>query len=96
MPTTLRVPMDPDDIDDLTWPWALRLATGETIASATVTVDAGAVVTSTIDGTDVIARINAAGGTSAVSGSYINALCRIVTSTGRQLDWTIRVPVEVQ
>lgn len=91
MPTALRVAKDPDDSDDFVWDWALRLDDGETVASAAVTVDTGAVVSSANDDTTVTARIS--GG---AAGSYINARCRMTTSSGRQLDWTIAIPIAAQ
>lgn len=91
MPTNVRVAKDPNDSDDFTWDWSLRLASGETIATKDVTVDAGSVVSSSISGSTVIARIS--GGT---DGGYINALCRITTSAGRQLDWTLAIPIKAQ
>lgn len=91
MATTVRVPKDPDDSDDFTWDWSARLVQGETISTAVVTVDVGAVVDTDIVGGTVIARLS--GGT---AGNYINARCRITTSASRQIDWTLEIPVAVQ
>ena len=93
MATTLITPKDPDDIDDLTWEWVDRLTTGETISTFTATVASGDVTvgTTSISGTNTIARIS--GGTAATRADIRG---RIVTSAGRQLDWTIRIPVSTQ
>lgn len=91
MPTLIRIAKDPDDSDDFVWDWAERLSSGETISSQTVTVDAGTVVSSAISGATVTARIS--GG---VDGGYINARCRMTSSTGRQLDWTLQIPIKAQ
>lgn len=93
MATSVRVAKDPDDADDFTWEWATRLAASETISTQVVTFvsGGGAVVSSVIVGTKVVARLS--GGT---AGTLMRAQCRIVTSTGRQLDWTLDIPVTVQ
>lgn len=91
MPTLIRVAKDPDDSDDFVWDWADRLDTAETLSTQAVTVDAGSVVSSAIVGSTVVARIS--GGS---DGSYINARCRITTSTGRQIDWTLQIPIKAQ
>lgn len=93
MPTRLKIPKDPNDIDDLTWEWAARLDTGETISTFTASIVAGGgtVGAQTIDGTTTIARIS--GGT---AGTRLDVLGRIVTSTGRQLDWTAYLPMAAQ
>lgn len=93
MPSSVRVAKDPDDADDFTWDWATRLGVGETISTKEITFvsGGGSVVSSVIAGTKVTARL--AGGT---SGTLMRAQCRIVTSTGRQLDWTLDIPVLVQ
>lgn len=91
MPTLIRVAKDPDDSDDFVWDWSERLDSGETISAQVVTVDTGTVVGSSIVGSTVIARIS--GG---ADGSYINATCRMTTSTGRQLDWTLQIPIKAQ
>lgn len=91
MATKIRTPKDPDDSDDFVWDFTNRLDDGETISSQAVTVDVGSVVSSSISGTTVIARIS--GGT---AGGYINARCRMTSSTGRQLDWTLEIPVQAQ
>lgn len=91
MPTTVKVAKDPDDIDTFTWDWSSRLATGETISGKSFTVTGGTVASSSISGATVLASIS--GGT---AGTYIQATCRITTSAGRQLDWTLEIPVAVQ
>lgn len=93
MPIYASSPKDPDDIDDFTWDWSSRLTTGETISTFTATVVDGAwaVSSSSISGETTIARMSggAAGSTCSVRG-------RITTSSGRQLDCTIYVPIAVQ
>lgn len=91
MATTIRVAKDPDDVEDFTWDWSDRLASGETISTRVVTATGGTVDSSSISGSTVIGRLS--GGT---AGQFINATCRIVTSTGRRLDWTLEIPVKVQ
>ena len=91
MATEVRVAKDPDDIDDFTADFTDRLASGETLSTQSVSVDTGTVVSSSISGATVIARIS--GGS---DGSYINARYRVTTSTGRQLDWTLKIPVKAQ
>jgi hypothetical protein len=99
MATTLITPKDPSDIDDLTWQWAARFVdadgvpTGETISTFTATVMSGDIVAgaTSISGTDTICRI-----TAGTAGTRSDIRGRIVTSSGRQLDWTIRIPVSEQ
>lgn len=93
MPTYLQTAKDPDDIDDVTWDWSARLASGETISTFTATVVSGdvAVSSTAISGTNTTARLT--GGT---AGSRAEVRGRMVTSTGRQLDWTIGLPVAAQ
>lgn len=91
MPTRLKVAVDPDDTDDLEWNWTNRLATGETISTFTAVGSGVTVGTTTIAGAITRARISA--GTVATVATVRG---RIVTSTGRQLDWTIEIPVETQ
>lgn len=91
MPTNVKTPKDPNDIDDWVWRWDDRLETGETISSRTVTATGGTVDSSSIVGETVIVRLS--GGT---AGTPISARCRIVTSTGRQLNWTYIIPVGAQ
>jgi thiamine monophosphate kinase len=89
----MTMPKDPNDTDDLTWEWAARLATGETISTFTATLVSGDITVgaTSISGTDTIARIS--GGTAGVRSSIRG---RMVTSTARQLDWTIRINVSEQ
>lgn len=89
---------DPDDIDDFTLDWStLTLATGETISTATATVVApasGAPSVSgsvTISGSKTTTRLT--GGT---ADTVADVRVRITTSAGRQIDETMRIPVEVQ
>ena len=84
-------PKDPDDVDDFTWDWSSRLATGETISTFDADVVSGTVVVdSTSHGTATgTARIS--GG---VAGETAQVRGRIVTSAARQLDWTMRIDVE--
>jgi hypothetical protein len=93
MPTNFAQPKDPDDIDDLVWDWSLRLTTGETISTFTATAvnNSCTVVSTSNTATTGTARIS--GGT---EGSPASARGRIVTSTGRQLDWTLVVMIQGQ
>lgn len=93
MPSYASAPKDPDDTDDFTWNWASRLATGETISAFTATVVDGAwtVSQSTFTATTATARM-----TGGAAGSTCSVRGRITTSAGRQLDWTIFVPIVAQ
>lgn len=93
MPTLLTTPKDPNDIDDLVWEWASRLSTGETISTFSAALASGDVTvgSTAISGTDTTARISA--GTADTSASVRG---RIVTNTGRQIDWTIQFRVKEQ
>lgn len=94
MTTHLKTPKDPDDVDDLVWDWAERLAAGETISTFTATVVLGTWTVSpstSINGTTTTARVS--GGT---DGETASVRGRIGTSAGRQLDWTISVAIAAQ
>lgn len=93
MATLIKVGKDPEDIDDFSWDWSGRLAAGETIETFTITIGAGDLVEvdRTIDGTTTIARLS--GGTAGQNGLVTG---RIVTSSSRQLDWTIEIPIREQ
>ena len=84
---------DPDDIDDFTLDWTNVLAVGETISLLTVTaVTAGITVSSSSNaGARTTARLT--GGT---AGTSYDVRYRITTSTGRQLDETLRIAVETR
>lgn len=86
-------PKDPDDTDDFTIDWVNELAVGETISLLTVTaITAGITVSSSsISTTRTTARLT--GGTAETT---YDVRYRITTSTGRQLDETLRIPVETR
>jgi hypothetical protein len=84
---------DPDDIDDFTWDWSARLATGETISTWAAAVVTGTVVVDSTSSTDTTGPARISGG---ADGEAATVRGRIVTSTGRQLDWTMRITVAAQ
>src|SRR5690606_5237192 len=73
---------DPDAREDWAWNWASRLQPGETIASHVIEPTAVTVVSSSVDGTYVRMRAEK-------PERGAKATCRITTSTGRILDWTM-------
>lgn len=93
MPSYAKQDKDPNDADDFTWDWSKRLTTGETIATFTATVVSGtwAAGATTISGAKTIAHM-----TGGASGEECSVRGRIVTSTGRQLDWTIVINIAEQ
>lgn len=93
MPTYIKVPKDPNDADDLTWDWALRLVGAETIATFTAIVVDGTWVAGT---TSIVGAKTTVRMTGGVAGVQSSVRGRIVTSTGRQIDWTFYVPIEEQ
>lgn len=82
--------IDPNETRDRSFDWAPQLATGETIASHTVTIvdRAGVAATNaTVDATslaDDVVTVRLSG----ASGSEVHVLCRVTTSTGQILDDT--------
>lgn len=87
-------PKDPDDIDDFTLDWSTVLATDETLSAATATVVAGTVAVSgavSRVGTTTVTRL-----TGGAAGETADVRVRITTSTGRQIDETMRIAVEAQ
>ena len=80
---------DPDAVLDYQWDWASWLPTGDTIASATVTADAGlTVASSSATSTAVLAWLS--GGT--VGQSY-TVQCRVTTVQGRTDDRSFPIAV---
>lgn len=81
---------DPNDIDDFSLDWSNLLATGETIGTCTATVESGGV---TVDSTAISSPVT----TARISGGTLSATAavryRVTTSTGRQLDQTIRFSI---
>jgi hypothetical protein len=85
---------DPDDTDDFTLNWDEELAAGETISTATWAVIVGTLLTvASSSNTTTTATARLAGGT---AGEMAEVRCRIITSAGRQLDETLRIPVDSQ
>jgi hypothetical protein len=85
---------DPNEVKDYTLNWSgsapgPRLATGETITTSTWTVPSGITKDSDTD-TDTTTTIWLSGGTAGVSYRLTN---HVVTSQGRQYDWSITVLV---
>lgn len=83
-------PKDPNDVDDMSLVWTNLLASGETISTITTTVVSGGVTLGTpaISGATTTVRVS--GGT---AGTQAEVLFRITTSTSRQLDTTLTIPV---
>lgn len=78
---------DPDSVLDYQWDWSAWLGVGESINSHTIIVPTGITKdSSTNDSTTVTAWIS--GGTTGVA---YDVVCRIVTSSGRTEDRTIRL-----
>ena len=93
-PFTAFDPKDPDDIDAFTWGFGKELATGETISSYTFPGFPGdlTLVSDSDDGVDVTAMIS--GGSDTENGYDVT--CRATTSAGRQLDFTLHIPIAEQ
>lgn len=96
--TAIDNTIDPNETRDRSFNWAPQLATGETIASFTVTIVDGtgapatnATIGSSSQANNVVTfRITGATGT---IGSTVYVLCRATTSTGQILDdtWPLTV-----
>lgn len=86
MPTQLKVPKDPNDIDHLLWDWSRRARTGETIVGFTATVVAGDV---TVGATAIETLVTSASISGGTVGQAQSVRGRATFSSGRQLDWTI-------
>jgi hypothetical protein len=91
--TTIDNTIDPNETKDRAFDWTAQLATGETIASFTVSiVDAsGAPATNATVGSTSqagnLVNFRLTGATGA-SGTYVYVRCRVTTSTGEILDDT--------
>jgi hypothetical protein len=80
---------DPNTIIDRAVNWVNWLATGDSLATKTVTADSGLTVdSSAISGTSVTARLS--GGT---VGKDYNVLYRITTTLGESDDQTITIKI---
>jgi hypothetical protein len=86
---------DPQDKKDYTVNWASRLADAETITTSTWTVPTGITqpVGSPATNTTTTATIWLTGGTAGVHYKVTN---HVVTSQGREYDWSIVVQVKNQ
>lgn len=82
-------PKDVEALLDFGWNWADWLASGETIASKTVTVSDGITVDS-LEDTDSTVTVWLTGGT---AGEKYEVACRITTSAGRIDERTFLVSV---
>ena len=84
---------DPNDVKDYTLDWgARRLAEGETITTSTWTVPTG--ITSDDDSsTTTTTTVWLSGGT---AGEHYRITNHVVTSQGREWDWSITVLVAEQ
>lgn len=81
---------DPNEVKDYTLNWGTnRLDAGETITTSTWTVPSGITKDSDTD-TDTTTTIWLSGGTAGVSYRLTN---HVVTSQGREYDWSITVLV---
>ena len=76
---------DPDEEYDLQFDWSARLASGETIDTATVTVASGDVTVATASKSGALVTFWVSGGT---AGTVSVITCRIITSAGRTYDWS--------
>ena len=80
---------DPDAVLDYTFDWSTWLASGETIASASVSVSDGLTVESTTTGTDAVTiRIS----TDGTLGPR-TITCSVVSNVGQEDDWTTQLNV---
>lgn len=80
---------DPSAVLDFDVDWSTWLTAPETITSATATAETGVTVQS-VTHTDRMAKVWLAGGTRGVD---YRVTCHIVTSAGREDDWTFRIEV---
>jgi hypothetical protein len=92
MPTYLPDAKDPNDIETLTWDWSNRLATGETIVTFTATASSDW----TAGATAIVGARTSCSMSGGTAGTVASVRGRITTSTGRQLDHTIHMPIEDQ
>lgn len=84
--TTKWSPKDPADIADYKLDWSPFLANGETIATKTVTVEAGLTkVSDTITDSNTSVTIRLSGGT---DGTDYDVTCLITTSMGQTFETT--------
>ena len=83
---------DPNDVKDYTLDWSRRLATDETITTSTWTAAAGITKNSDSD-TATTTTVWLSGGT---AGEHYRITNHVVTSQGREYDWTITVQVVEQ
>lgn len=91
MSTVNRFNKDPAAVLDYRWDWSVWLDDGETITDATVTVPAGLTKNSQVVEASAV-TVWVSGGT-ADSDSYLQLVCHITTSAGRQDDRTIHIMV---
>lgn len=86
-------PKDPNDDDDFAIDWANVLIGAETISGVLCAVALGDVTLGTpaISGTVTTVRISAG-----TDGTSVAVRYRITTSTGRQIDRTLLIPVATQ
>lgn len=92
MTLSFRDPKDPDDVDDFTFNWTNVLGS-ETISSFTAVAVAGDATVGSTSNTTTTTTARISGGT---AGTVADVRHRITTSGGRQLDRTMRIPIEVQ
>lgn len=93
--TTTDNTIDPDETRDRAFNWPPQLATGETIASHTVTIvdrNGAAATNATVashSATSTVVTFRLSG----ASGTEVLVLCKVTTSTGQILDdtWFLRV-----
>lgn len=90
---TSQFTKDPNSVLDYKFSWASWLATGETIASKTVTVSPTGLTadSSTITDTNTSVTVWLSGGT---AGKTYDVACKIVTSASRTDERTMRIVVE--
>lgn len=84
---------DPDDIDDFALDWTNILASGESIATLSVSVTSGGVTINSSAINTVYTTARVSGGT---AGTDAVLRYRITTSTSRQLDESLKIHVEVR
>lgn len=81
---------DPDDIDDFSINWTNVLGS-DTISAVSTSVVSGGVTLGTPSVSSATTTVRVSGGT---DGTSAVVLFRITTSSGRQLDQTLTIPVQ--
>lgn len=91
--TELQTSQAPADILDWTYDFTKELATGVTIASATVTTDAAGAVTSNVTPATSVVTVRLACATVPL-GTLVAMTCTAVLSTGEHQSKTHKITIE--